>query len=44
MMRTAPLHLQQVSLGTRQILVEDEEFVRGFDIGYDTYHTYHYPG
>ncbi len=42
MTRTAWSHLQQVSLGTRQVMVEDEEFVHGFDTGYDTCHTYHH--
>ncbi len=30
-----------VSIGKRAVLVEDEEFVRGYDAGYETYRRYH---
>ncbi len=37
-------HVQQphmVSIGNKSVLVEDEEFARAYDEGYETYHRYH---
>ncbi len=30
-----------VSIGKRAVLVEDEDFARAYDVGYETYHQYH---
>jgi len=30
-----------VSIGKRAVLVEDEDFARAYDAGYETYHRYH---
>jgi len=36
-------HIQQqvICIGTRSVLVEDEDFARAYDVGYETYHRYH---
>lgn len=36
-------HVQQqvVAIGTRSVLVEDEDLVRAYDAGYEAYHQYH---
>ncbi len=39
-----PFQQQQVSLGATSILIEDKEFIGGFENGYDSYHTYHQQG
>ncbi len=41
MMRVAGGRILRASLGIRQVLIENEEFMRGFDTGYDIYHTHH---
>jgi hypothetical protein len=41
MARLEGLHTFCASLGKRQVLIEDEEFMRGFNIGYDTFHAHH---
>ncbi len=30
-----------ISIGNKTVLVEDEEFARAYDKGYETYHRYH---
>jgi len=30
-----------ISIGNKSVLVEDEEFARAYDVGYETYHRYH---
>lgn len=37
-----PFRQQQVALGTILIMIEGEEFIGGFESGYDSYHTYHH--
>jgi len=44
-MTTGPhFQQQQVSLGATLIMIEDEEFIGGFETRYDSYHTYHQQG
>jgi len=35
---------QYITIGTIPLLVEEKEFIGGFDSGYDSYHTYHQCG
>lgn len=31
-----------ISIGNKRVLVEDEDFARSYDKGYETYHRYHH--
>ena len=33
---------QMISIGKKMVLVEDEEFERAYDKGYENYHRYHH--
>ena len=35
---------QYITIGTIPLLIEDKEFVSGFERGYESYHTYHQHG
>ncbi len=35
---------QHITFGTIPLLIEDKEFVGGFESGYGSYHTYHQRG
>ena len=37
-------HQQQIALGTTLLLIDDADFLQGFDNGYETCHTYHPKG
>ena len=34
-------HLQQVMIGTIHLLIDDEDFLRGYTNGYETFHIHH---
>ena len=34
-------HQQQVMIGTIHLLIDDEDFLRSYRNGYETFHTYH---
>ncbi len=39
---TQQLHSHlQVMIGTMRLLIDDEDFLRGYRHGYETFHTYH---
>ncbi len=35
---------QYITIGTIPLVIEDKEFINGFERGYDSYHTYHQRG
>ncbi len=39
-MTTIQQQHQQIALGTTLLLIDDEDFLHGYDNGYETFHTY----
>ena len=37
-------HQQQVRIGTMHLLIDDTDFLRGYNTGYRTFHTHHAQG